>query len=192
MSYLHPLPLSVLETLLDGGSERCTLPMTEDRSLQSLFLEVESRFESCVSRGFATEEEATQAIDLTEQALVKLQQEAIFSKNEEFDDISTSQIKYKFINYYLASFYSKLPNQMLRLNYLNLAKRYYLAYLEDCQTIGVLDAEDARFLNSYGDGSTVTILPSFIFLLTSLLSSPAGREEEYLSSGPKTAKDRKI
>jgi hypothetical protein len=131
--------------------------MDQARSLQSLFLEVESRYESCILKGFNTEEEGIQAIEITEQTLARLHQEAVFSKNEEFDDISTGQIKYKFVNYYLATFYSKLSNQLLRLDHLNLAKRYYLAYLEDCQAIGVLDAEDAKFLNSYGDDSSVSL-----------------------------------
>jgi len=66
-----------------------------------------------------------------------IQANALFSKNEEVEDIPTSHLKYLQTDYYLAELYTKVVDKN-RFNNLVTAKAFFLVFLQNCETIGIL------------------------------------------------------
>jgi hypothetical protein len=138
------------------------------QSLSSHFHEIETLWNRSVSQGFASEEERLQLIQSIISLLSRIQRNGIFSSNEEIDDISTQNLKYKFALYYLGVCYHQCADQTIRAAHLLKSRETMLNYLTDCAQIGVLDEEEKKFLRNYEVSSPL----SFFFLFFFLDSTP--------------------
>ena len=85
------------------------------------------------------------AIEDIEKAIDAVKREALFSKNEEMDDIHTSSIKYLYLRYFLGMVLSK--NMKNRLEQLNNAKHHLNSYLEVCERLKVLHPDEVKAMN---------------------------------------------
>ena len=71
-----------------------------------------------------------------------IESEASFSKNEEFDDISTGSIKYLAINYYIGKLHGQVMNLYSRKIHLIESRNSFNDFLEQCKQFRILDEED--------------------------------------------------
>jgi hypothetical protein len=121
----------------------------EQQTLSSHFQDIERVYNHSISQGFANEEERIQLIQSLISLLSRIQRNGIFSSNEEIDDISTQNLKYKFALYYLGACYRQCSDQTIRAVQLLKSRETMLQFLTDCQQIGVLDEEEKKFLRNY-------------------------------------------
>lgn len=112
-------------------------------SLPELFTVAHRQFTDVMDKG-TLEEDSTALADI-ENALNAVTEEAVFSKNEELDDIPTSSIKYLFLRYFLGMMHSKVMSN--RLEHLNSAKLHLLTYLETCKDLKVLHEDEIKAIN---------------------------------------------
>jgi len=73
--------------------------------LWKLFDSCELAFRNSLGLGQITEEAYAEYISRMEILLAKVNNAGLFSKNEEFEDISTGSLKYLYLNYYLGKIY---------------------------------------------------------------------------------------
>lgn len=118
--------------------------MTEftSQSLPELYEAACSEF-SAASKAAPSSAESLETI---QKALDAVDREALFSKNEELDDIPTSSLKYLCLTYFSGFVLSKMMTS--RLKNLENAKLYFNRYLEVCSRLGVLHEDELQSMKN--------------------------------------------
>ena len=96
-------------------------------------------------------EKLDDAIKITETAISIVKSEALISKNEEIDDISTINLKYLFLEYYLAKFHSNWREVKERISHLRISKHLFEFFLERCYRMKLIDEIDKNYLDGSND-----------------------------------------
>jgi hypothetical protein len=92
-------------------------------------------------------EKLDDAIKITETAISIFKSEALISKNEEIDDISTINLKYLFLEYYLAKFHSNWKEVKERISHLKTSKHLFENFLERCYRMKLIDEIDKIYID---------------------------------------------
>jgi hypothetical protein len=96
-------------------------------------------------------EKLDDAIKITETAISIFKSEALISKNEEIDDISTINLKYLFLEYYLAKFHSNWREVKERISHLKTSKHLFEIFVERCYRMKLIDEMDKIYVDGSND-----------------------------------------
>ena len=75
-----------------------------------------------------------------------VESESLFSRNEEYDDIQTSSLKYLAIKYYQAKMNAQIMNLLVRKDHLIQSTSFFKEYIELCQQLHIIDKDDTSYI----------------------------------------------
>ncbi|XP_059832898.1 immunoglobulin-binding protein 1 isoform X1 [Hypanus sabinus] len=101
--------------------------------------EVESSNEPSNSESF--QRKVRRGMELLEQATRMVNQLDLFSRNEELEEIATSDVKYLLLPVLLGALTMKLGNTAKRLEHIQKAQVYYMDFLQRCKDYNVMTFE---------------------------------------------------
>ncbi|KAJ9158117.1 TAP42-like protein [Coniochaeta hoffmannii] len=139
----------------------------EPKSLKALFAEAEAK-RLAIEGTYATNtpsylDDVSSTVQLYNDCLKHISHLSLFSPNESLEDISTSDLPYLLINYYLAELAQKLPTPTLqaRRALLSSARDAYERYLHLLDSYSLLSTPHKKLLERYTDSPTTfsTISP---------------------------------
>ncbi|CAM9306712.1 unnamed protein product [Phaeothamnion confervicola] len=114
------------------------------QSLQSLLVQGQSLYEQAAS-GAADEETLIEAVRILEGLQARIASEAVFSINEELDDVDTDDLPLLATDAYFGLALLRLPfrGPAARLALLDRAEAVFSRYLDLCESMGLLGPQDA-------------------------------------------------
>jgi immunoglobulin-binding protein 1 len=100
-----------------------------------------------MNAGSASQEEKNRAVDLLKRCHTLTEALALFSSNEQLEDISTGDLKYLLVPYYLADFQSSSGSTILqeRVQIANEALQHYREFLDRCEEYDLLGSNKAVY-----------------------------------------------
>jgi chorismate mutase len=120
-----------------------------EQSLPELFTKAQQLFtrvveqSECVSEGVV--EEAISAVD---SALTAVSREAVFSVNEELEEIPTSSVRFLYLRYYLGVLHARVMHRgSERVRALRSAELHLNEYLETCARLQVLHEDERKAMD---------------------------------------------
>ena len=115
----------------------------DEQSLDSLFTRAESHLDHIPNDAEKrTDESILELIQTFELCQRKIQNESLFSKNEEIDDVPTSSIRYLSLPFYLAKAHGQVTNLYQRKSHLLVSKQLYDEFLRICKIMRITKKED--------------------------------------------------
>lgn len=117
---------------------------TKFLSVSELFNGAELSYFNLQEKGASSQDEINSCIEKVQAAILAVERESCFSKNEELDDYSTFSLKYLFLDYYLGKIYSltMATDPSVRISHLNFAMENFYKYLTTCGNLRLLHEED--------------------------------------------------
>eukprot|EP01114_Cavostelium_apophysatum_P001083 TRINITY_DN1092_c0_g1_i2.p1 TRINITY_DN1092_c0_g1~~TRINITY_DN1092_c0_g1_i2.p1 ORF type:complete len:360 (-),score=87.28 TRINITY_DN1092_c0_g1_i2:923-1954(-) len=126
-------------------------PGVESSSLRSVFDRCQSEFYRLEdSSGPDVQREATKTLGDFEKCRQLIDTAGIFSPNEELEDISTGQLRYLLVTYYIGELHTKIGESRLR--HAQETVKYLRTFLRRCEQYKLVDKEDLKAI--HGEGST--------------------------------------
>jgi hypothetical protein len=112
-------------------------------SLSSMYDEATAAIQS-INDGTLSEEILDSYIPTLENVIVAVDKEKIFSKNEEFEDISTKSLKYLFLQYYLGKTHLRANgiDAKIRNHHLIEAKKSFQSFISLCKSLCIIKFDD--------------------------------------------------
>lgn len=153
--------------------------MEESKSLKSLFTQAEDRRLALEGAFEVTDpsyrDVLTNAIENYTECLDLISQLRIFSPNETLEDLSTSDLPYLSVNYYLAELIQKVPTTSPsgREGILEKSRQSYERFLYIIDSYGLLEPQYSKMLEQYTENpSSFSTIPS---------SDPAARRNSKIA-----------
>jgi len=97
------------------------------------------------------DEVVVEALSMLEACKKRVSEEALFSINEELDEIATGCIKYLFLDYFLAKVHGQYIRLDGRRSHLLVARELFGDYLQCCKRLGVLHEDEAAAVKAILD-----------------------------------------
>ena len=114
-----------------------------ESSLGELYEGAESQFLAMNGQEGGSGFDMAKAVDLAQRGIVAREKAALYSKNEDLTEFSTTILKFLYLEYYLAKFCTQCVALDKRLKYLQYAKRCFENYLAKCSELtGILHDEE--------------------------------------------------
>ncbi|XP_063097261.1 immunoglobulin-binding protein 1-like isoform X2 [Cavia porcellus] len=123
-------------------------------SSQQLLEEVEVMDEPTGSR--TIQDKVCKGLDLLEQAAEMLSQLDLFSRNEDLEDICSTDLKYLMVPAFQGALTMKQVNPSKRLDHLQWAREYFINYLTHCHYYHVADFELPKTKNNTAEINTAS------------------------------------
>ncbi|KAM7044938.1 immunoglobulin-binding protein 1 isoform 1-T1 [Molossus nigricans] len=129
------------------------LPELFDTS-QQLLDEVEAAAEPMGSR--AIQEKVSKGLHVLKQASQMLTQLDLFSRNEDLEEIASTDLKYLMVPAFQGALAMKQVNPSKRLDHLQEAREHFLDYLTQCQLYHVAEFELPKIKNNSAENNTAS------------------------------------
>jgi hypothetical protein len=121
-------------------------------SLGALYERAHELYDAIVVRQARSGDEVVvEALSLLEACKRRVSDEALFSVNEELDEIATGCIKYLFLDYYLAKVHSQYIRLDGRRSHLLVARELFGDYLQCCKRLEVLHEDEVAAVKAILD-----------------------------------------
>ncbi|XP_045674219.1 immunoglobulin-binding protein 1-like [Phyllostomus hastatus] len=134
-------------------------------TIQQLLDEVEEAAEPTTSR--IIQGKVLKGLDLLKKAAEMLSQLDLFSKNEDLEEIASTDLKYLMVPAFQGALTMKQVNPSKRLDHLQCAREHFLNYLTQCQCYHVAEFELPQTKNNSAENNTASspkAYPSLILM----------------------------
>lgn len=156
-----PFNYHAVATKFEGSKTILKMSELKTQSLSKQFQVVVKRAENFSSESKPVPGESTfdSILKQLKDIQAKVKELQLFSSNESLDEVTTADIKYLAIYYYLASFIEQhgtfgvngVPNKRVRFGMLTEANQLYLQFLQKLDDYGLLDKKQSKIMDTMKD-----------------------------------------